>query len=118
VPSRKALPEQEADELIIFQFNLRGKPNISIEILEEYSYTWHLWESILNAFEENQNQESIVNVVRSIHTSRPLICIQQGCSLDTLSCEEYSRYEITRSAALHPEDIAFPTDNPPLWLPA
>lgn len=28
-----------------------------------------------------------------------------------------SRYEITDSAALHPEDIAFPIESPPLWLP-
>lgn len=35
-----------------------------------------------------------------------------------VSAETASRYDITRSAALHPEDNALPTDNPPLWLPA
>lgn len=34
-----------------------------------------------------------------------------------LALELESRYEITRSAASHPLDIALPTDNPPLWLP-
>jgi hypothetical protein len=34
-----------------------------------------------------------------------------------LSSAEEFKWEITRSAALHPEAIALPTDNPPLWLP-
>lgn len=34
----------------------------------------------------------------------------------SLSCED-SKYEITLSAALQPEAIDLPTDNPPLWLP-
>jgi hypothetical protein len=50
---------------------------------------------------------------------------QEGnsCSYDCdpffsiLSSAEEFKWEITRSAALHPEAIALPTDNPPLWLP-
>lgn len=34
----------------------------------------------------------------------------------SLSCED-SKYVITLSAALQPEAIDLPTDNPPLWLP-
>lgn len=31
---------------------------------------------------------------------------------------DLSKYEITRSAASQPVDIALPTDNPPLWFPS
>lgn len=34
-----------------------------------------------------------------------------------LSFEQDSKYEITRSAALQPDAIDFPTESPPRWLP-
>ena len=42
---------------------------------------------------------------------------QQSLFSNILSSEEFSRYEIARLATLNPEDIALPTDSPPLWLP-
>lgn len=59
----------------------------------------------------------ILQVLQTKWLKRTNLGNAQMLSSGFLSLEKDSKYEITRSAALQPDAIDFPTASPPRWLP-